>query len=318
MKPPGAADSDDSASQNWGNPVRVRIVGENHEVETTFLVGLKGAWWTDYGYSGDKKTFLVVYDYKNLGPREGSFSLTRNNKVEIKTDKAHIYSGRDFAGGYRIFAAMPEPPAQPGASRSQSRETKKIGVGGWLPIETTKIDENGESAVVFEIPKDEIPTELITSGSFDLAVRLPPGRFGFRRYSEVFGFLPSKGETAVPGLVEALQGQNQNIRIAALDALGGIGAAAKEVVPAITNVLLDDKEHGDVCIAAVRALGRIGPAASESIPTLNQFRQRSPLLQGLAFVGLRRAIYEALENIGSAKDATVAITEDLRSGEITC
>ena len=250
---PGPAGSDDSASRNWGNPVRVEIVGENHEVQTTFLVGLKDAWWTDYGCSGDKKTFFVVYYYKNLGPREGSFSLGPNGpfsdkKVEIKTDKGHIFSGHDFSVGL-LFGLG-----------SGTRD-----VGGWQPREIRKIDETGESALIFEVPRNEAPTELMTTGSIDLNVGLPQGDFGFRRYNAAFGFLPQKVEKAVPGLIGALQDKDGRVRMAAMEVLGTLGPAAKDAVPAITGVLLHDVGM-DIRAAAAKTLGEIGPAAKEAIP----------------------------------------------------
>ena len=306
---PGAPGSEDSASQNWGDPVRIEIVGENQEVLTTFLVGLKDAWCSNCEPSGGngKNTFVVVYYYKNLGPREELEPLARGDvRKEIRTDKGHIFPGGSLSGGPQALFALPE------AKRAVF----------WWAKQARKIEEAGESALVFAIPKDEVPTEVIVggriaSGRIDLDLKLPQGCSGFRIYSGAFGFLPQKPEKAVPVFVEALQDKDQNMRRAALDALGAIGPAAKEAVPAITNVLLDDdRKRGDMCIAAAGALGRIGPAASVSIPTLNRFRQRSPLLKGLAYVGLRRAIYEALENIGSAKDATVTIIEDLNSGDI--
>jgi hypothetical protein len=308
-KPPGAADSEDSRSQNWGNPVRVSIIGENQEVQTTFVVGLKDAWYTDCGpsvASAERNTFVVVYYYKNLGPREELEPLAWGDvRKEIRTDKGHIFPGDSLRGSPQALFTLPEP----------KRDVF------WWARETRKIEETGESALVFAIPKDEVPTEVrasgrIARGRVDLDLQFPKGRRGFRIYSEAFGFLPQKPEKAVPIFVEALQENDQNMRGAALDALGAIGPAAKEAVPTICNILLNHKEHGEVCSAAARTLGRIGPAASESLPVLNRFRQQSPLLKGLAFVGLRRAIYEALENIGSAKDATVAITEDLHTADI--
>ena len=153
LEPHNDAQDSGSTALHWGNPVSVNAGG------TTFLVGLKDAWWTDYGGAGprqtsrgdneERKTFLVVYYYKNLGPRERSFSLGQGGLgdgtiAEIKTDKGHIFSGG---------------PAYVCGTRD---------VGGWQPRGTTKVDETGESALVFNVPHDEIPTELITAGGLTL------------------------------------------------------------------------------------------------------------------------------------------------------
>ncbi len=289
-EPHAAARGEDSASQNWGDPVRVGMMSENREVQTTFLVGLKDAWYTDYGSSGvsnGTKTFLLVYSYKNLGPREGRFSLgpglLSNDKAEIKTDKGHIFSGHEFSAGQMpgLFGTGPQ----------------RHDVGGWQPKETTKIEETGESALVFEAPHDEVPCELITSGSLALDVKLPQGPFAFRRYSQVFGFLPKEPEKAVPGLIELLGEKDQSLRNAALETLGGIGPAAKDAVPALVHVLQYD-EWTDVRAKAAKTLGDMGPAAKEAILAL-----RAPL-------GVSRPIYGGVytnDLLVAAREAIVKI-----------
>ncbi len=283
LEPHNDAQDSGSTALHWGNPVSVNAGG------TTFLVGLKDAWWTDYGGAGprqtsrgdneERKTFLVVYYYKNLGPRERSFSLGQGGLgdgtiAEIKTDKGHIFSGG---------------PAYVCGTRD---------VGGWQPRGTTKVDETGESALVFNVPHDEIPTELITSGGLNLDFRLPHARFGFRRYSDVFGFLPQRPEVAVPGLVKALQEKDSSICDAALEALGKMGPAAKDAVPEITRVLLNNEYMGKR-EAAAKALGEIGSAAKEAIPALRDpLRISRPRVGGAYLDDLLTAAREALAKIG--------------------
>ena len=70
VEPHAAARGEDSASQDLGRSVRVGMMSENREVQTTFLVGLKDAWYTDYGSSGsvemERRRFYLVYSYRNL------------------------------------------------------------------------------------------------------------------------------------------------------------------------------------------------------------------------------------------------------------
>jgi GYF domain 2 len=237
---------------DWGSPIRI-----NKDDGTTFLVGLKDGWWTDlYGFGEtEKKTFVLVYYSKNLGPREGWFSLGR---VEIKTDKGHIFSDED---GGRIGEAQRD-------------------VGGWSPKRTDKIDETSQSALIFRIPKDEFPTELINR---HLAGKLPQRNFGTRRYTERFGFLPEKAEEAVPGLILALEDNDNLISAAAIEILGQIGPAAKGAVPALTKVLLSMKPTNVgiddyLFVPAAKALGQIGPSAKEALPALekrfNEYKKR--------------------------------------------
>jgi hypothetical protein len=297
-KPAGATGSNDSASQNWGSAVRVTLIGENRQVETTFLVGLKDAWWTDYGSTGirllpagekeEKRTFFIVYYYKNLGPREGSFSLGpagpfSDKKVEIKTDKGHIFSGHDFSAGQMpvLFGMGPQ----------------KRDVGGWQPKQTTKIEETGESALVFQIPRDEVPIELITSGAIDLDAKLPQFQFGFRRYTDLFGFLPANCDKVLPGLIEALSDKDGHVRTAAMEVLGTFGGAAKDAVPTIANVLLHD-EYTDIRTVAAKTLGEIGPAAKDALFALRDpLRASQPMYGGAYTNALIAAAREAIARI---------------------
>lgn len=281
-----------TSAANWDKPRRVRIMDRRGQVQTTFLVGLKDAWYTDYGRSGKqdgKKTFFVVYYYKNLGPRESRFSLApgysslNDDKVEIRTDKGRIYSGHEF----RVNSL----------GMAFGFQARKRDVAGWWPRTASKVDETGESAICFDIPKDETPIELVTSGRLHLDTKLPRHRFEFRRHTKAFGFLSPKPEKAVPGLTDALQDEDNYIRTAALDTLGVIGPAAKDAVPAIVRVLLNDKWM-DVRTRAAKALGKIGPAAREAIPALKQpLRVSRPRYGGAYVYALRAACKEALAKI---------------------
>ena len=282
-----------SSASDWDKPRRVRIMDRGGQVQTTFLVGLKDAWYTDYGRPGKqdgKKTFFVVYYYKNLGPRECNFSLAPSHslfngdkKVEIRTNKGRIFSGDEFRVG--------------SLGTMFDFQAAKHDVGGWWPRTTSTVGETGESAVFFRVPRDETPIELMISGTVDLDTKLPRHRFEFRRHTKAFGFLPPKPEKVVPGLIDALQDKDTGIRTASLDTLGVIGPAAKDAVPAIVRVLLNDKWM-DVRTEAAKALGKIGPAAREAIAALKQPLRVSRPRYGGAYVNdLRAACNNALAKI---------------------
>ena len=74
----------------------------------------------------------------------------------------------------------------------------------------------------------------------------------------------------------------------AAGALGHIGPAAKDAVPALT-ALLRDKDWG-ARFAAARALGGIGPPASNAVPALTQLLKDKD-------EDVRKAAAEALEKI---------------------
>ena len=81
-RPRWAPDGEESASQDWGYSIRVPMIGQDRQVETTFRVGLKDAWWTDRSSLGwmlpedkSKRTLVVVYCYRNLGRGRVAFGL---------------------------------------------------------------------------------------------------------------------------------------------------------------------------------------------------------------------------------------------------
>ena len=258
-----------------GTPVRV----DDPIDKTTFLVALKDAWWTDYEPSADKnkKTFFVVFYYKNLGPREGSCVL---HNVEVKTSKGHVFSGFNFR------------PA------SYTRD-----VGGWLSSASREIEGTGESGFAFHIPVNEVLEEVVFGNSKKYSFELPKRSFEFRRYTGVFGFLPHPPEKALPGLINALQPKGQDVttdqiaRAEAMREIGNLGAAAKDAVPALTNVLLHANAM-DVRALAATTLGEIGPAAKEAIPALKNPMQASRPQLGAAFQrDLDSACAKAIEKI---------------------
>ena len=126
-----------------------------------------------------------------------------------------------------------------------------------------------------------------------------------------------------------------DVRSAAAEALGKIGPAAKDAVPALTELLRDEDAYArsaaaevlvkiigpaampklvellkdkdtDVCFAAIEVIGKIGPAAKDAVPALAE------LLNGWGYRSACAAA-EALGKIGpAAKDAVPALAELLK------
>src|SRR5205823_299713 len=77
---------------------------------------------------------------------------------------------------------------------------------------------------------------------------------------------------AVPALIAALKAKDDSDSWAAAAALGGIGPAAKAAVPALHKLVKERQ-----CVASAKALGRIGPAARAAVPDLIRLsRQINP------------------------------------------
>ena len=89
------------------------------------------------------------------------------------------------------------------------------------------------------------------------------------------------GPVAVPALIEALSHEKPDIRMAAADALGHIGAAASAATPHLIRLLDDDDRN--IRYHAVRALHTFGhqakPAVSTLIEVINNAKESEPTRQ---------------------------------------
>ena len=82
------------------------------------------------------------------------------------------------------------------------------------------------------------------------------------------------GSPAVPEVVKTLDDPDEEIRIAAIGVLGGIGPQAQKAVPALMEVV--KKGEPMERWAALEALGNIGPAARAAVPlVLDILEQKS-------------------------------------------
>ena len=70
-------------------------------------------------------------------------------------------------------------------------------------------------------------------------------------------------------LQKLLTDRDDATRESAVRCLGKLGPVAKEAVPRLAKLLIDDVS-GDVRVAAANALGEIGPAALSAAPKLRQ------------------------------------------------
>ena len=76
------------------------------------------------------------------------------------------------------------------------------------------------------------------------------------------------GPAAVPALIEALASPNPTVKQAVAEALGAIGAEARNAVPTLINRLADEAEEDCVRREAALSLGRIGSQAEKAVPAL--------------------------------------------------
>jgi HEAT repeat protein len=124
-----------------------------------------------------------------------------------------------------------------------------------------------------------------------------------RAAAEALGHLGADAKPAVPALIEALKDADPEVRWIAVDALGHVGADAKPAVPALVAALKDPA----LCSIAVDALGGIGAEAKDAAPSLAE------LLKG-DNAQLRRMAAVALARIGGpgSRPAVPVLIEMLR------
>ncbi len=103
--------------------------------------------------------------------------------------------------------------------------------------------------------------------------------------------LSSIGPSAIPALLPLLNDHRPQVRLAAADALGGMGARAAVTVPALAEALFD-RDDWSVRRSAAFALARIGPPAAAVIPQLLTALKQEDVV-------VRRSTAAALGNIGA-------------------
>ena len=264
----------------WGTPVRV----EDKTLGTAFEVKLENGWYVPEMEAPAKtRTFLVLYSYKNIGPREGALivadriqpaaqavpldsappsrpkTFSSEDRIEIVTDRGHIYQGSDLLEYWRLYAP-------------------KRDFGDWQPIEASNVGGVGRSAFHFVIPTDENPVELLTPAWLGLSSKLPHRRFPSRPYSTDFGFLPESPEQAVPRLMRAMQDADPAVRLSAMRALQKRQAWTAEHAAVLTEALLDGHNFLELRTEAAGILAEIGPMTA--LPALYEVRSlRAPIFR---------------------------------------
>ena len=119
--------------------------------------------------------------------------------------------------------------------------------------------------------------------------------------ADALGRLEADAEAVAPPLIEALAAADADVRRAAIQALGRLGAAA---TPALKNAL--KASEPDVPRSAVEALGRIGAPAVPELTAALKHRQAA----------VRRAAARALGRLGAAaKRAEPALVEAVNDAD---
>jgi HEAT repeat protein len=125
------------------------------------------------------------------------------------------------------------------------------------------------------------------------------------------------GEPAMPALLEAIKDPNDNVRMRAAKALGGMGPKAKQAIPALIKAL--DDSFGRVRDAAADALGDIG--SEEAVPVLIEALKERDMFEvnraAIALAKIGKPAIPALLDALDSYDANVRKTAvEILSGSL--
>lgn len=114
---------------------------------------------------------------------------------------------------------------------------------------------------------------------------------------DILGSLGAAAQAAIPALLDRLKDPDPKIRAAAALSLSRIGSDSQALVPELMQLLAD--EAFAVRVAAVRALGNLGPLAEAAIPELLKLlEQKDTRWKWCEEEELKKAVEEALGKIG--------------------
>jgi HEAT repeat protein len=152
------------------------------------------------------------------------------------------------------------------------------------------IGKNAKSAVPALLEASRAPGALVRVAAAESLVRIDPAH----------------QQAGVNSLVASLKDERKEVRRAAAEALGRLGAEAKPTLPALVEALKD--ADADVRWMAADALGQIGAEAKTAVPAL---------VEALKDPAVRSIAIDALGGIGAdAKDAAGPLAELLKNENI--
>jgi HEAT repeat protein len=127
------------------------------------------------------------------------------------------------------------------------------------------------------------------------------------------------GDPAVPALTRILDGPDADMRVCAAEALGRIGAVARDAVPSLIRAIAQreaarDPESDPLTRHAVTALGRIGPDAKAALPILNHLFDKKIgddydmviALNGIGAPPVRKLVHRLIQDADSTAASLLA------------
>src|SRR5262249_53302252 len=114
----------------------------------------------------------------------------------------------------------------------------------------------------------------------------------FLLLTQLFSFVFAQERKEIPALIQQLQDQNKQVRIAAIKEIKRLGVDAKAAIPALALLLKDGED--DLRENAAEALGRMGAEARTATPALIEaLKDRDALVKSNAAYALGQIGVEA-------------------------
>ena len=179
-------------------------------------------------------------------------------QVAIALCKLHITVPNLFATVTRTLVANPDAGLRKAAAEALAwcgkNETDVVPA----LLTASLNDTNDEVRLMAQAGLDQMRL------SKEKAIHLCSKQLGDSSYAEAA--LRKSGQLAVPGLIEALESDEPDIRVKAARTLGCLGEAAVDAAPALTAVLKD--KNLDVRLAVVKGLWNITKTGDVVVPVL--------------------------------------------------
>jgi HEAT repeat protein len=191
---------------------------------------------------------LAMQALESCGPRaEGSTVAL----IEARSDSNPLVSG---LAGEVLASLAPESSRNPVATLNAAMTSKDPHLRVVAAEGLWRISGQAEQAI-------PVLVEALT------AQELLARRWAARALGDA---KPEYGPVVLPALRDRLKDSDLQVRVFAAEAIWNVEGKSDPVVPALLEVLKDRNNPGRARERAAYALGRIGPAAREAVPALRQ------------------------------------------------
>ena len=298
--------------------------GKQQDLNTNGIGGVRlpqYVGWNPYGKNGINTNVATINTSNFVGIPANQ---PNNARQEVKKESLR-YDGKSFDQWRKEFQTELKPELRREAlwafgtfgANGYGAEVAEIIVQAMRAYDVRSIDGSAEG----RLKQAAIDVYVKLDQKVSVPVLVKELKEGSRRgqifAAHVLGNLAVKGNTAIPGLIDAVLHEHGDVAGQASREFYRLGARGRVAVPRLVETLRDKGKGRNIRLQAMQALGSLGSYAKEAVPTLMEATQDED--QRISF----RAIL-VLTTIGSPpKDAVPRFIDivsdkesDLRSSAI--